>query len=52
MTSLAAKSKPNQATDAPDRYEMPIYALLIQMGKLVLRPGGIEQPSKCWRCSI
>lgn len=42
MISQKTKSQTDQDTNAPDPLKMPIYALLIQMGKRVLRPGGME----------
>lgn len=42
MTSQAAKIQTIQDRSFSDPSTMPIYALLIQMGKKVLRPGGME----------
>jgi len=42
MTSQAAKIQAIQNSSFTDPTTMPIYALLIQMGKKVLRPGGME----------
>jgi phospholipid N-methyltransferase len=46
MTSQAAESQTIQDTIFTDPSTMPIYALLIQMGKKVLRPGGMELTRK------